>query len=802
MKIKLSRLIAAASAAAMVASAAAPVATAYDGRRTIPENFDGTDTSYTARFMSLYTDVLTNGQANGYLSSNSTVSGGFGIPYHSVEEVCVEAPDYGHLTTSEAMSYLVWIAAMRDYIVENNSGYGTTGDLSKAWETMEYMVPGWKDKSTASTKSVQTGWYTNSSTPSAQYSSDEVATPELYPSGTETYNTGEDPLYSNFRSAYSSDAGVYLLHWLADVDDWYGYSGRFKSNSDLGQFTFINTFQRGEQESCFETVPHPSVETLEYGATNRGIIAVFNCESNPAKQWRYTNAPDAEGRAIQGVYFASRYGVDGYSSVASDAGKMSDYLRGDMFDKYYKPIGCQSKSAKRSSTYDSCHYLMAWYTSWGGALDGSWKWKIGCSHVHYFYQNPLQAYACLVDSGINSGMKASNATTDWATSLTRQLELFQWLQSAEGPFAGGCSNCYQGNYTPYESGATTFYDMVYVEHPVYADPGSNHWIGNQVWATQRLAELYYYTIQDSGSNSYADKANEQLASVLPSWVQFFVDECLWDEEAEAAVEIEGCDYAIPGGLNWSGAPATWTGSKPATSSVSACEITYYTASDIGCVSSLANTLLWYAAATDLTADTSDDALGDEAFETAKKLIDRAWALNRDDIGVSGIESNGSYSRMFTQVVYIPTSYTGKMPNGDPLVNGATFSSIRTEYEKVERYQEIKAEYEATGSTEGYQFYLHRFWHAGDMLMALGTMSLLFPDETPDSESDILWGDINCDGIVNSIDATLATRYAMGITTLSAQGLINGDVNGDGIVNSIDATIISRYVLKVIPSLPV
>ncbi len=76
------------------------------------------------------------------------------------------------------------------------------------------------------------------------------------------------------------------------------------------------------------------------------------------------------------------------------------------------------------------------------------------------------------------------------------------------------------------------------------------------------------------------------------------------------------------------------------------------------------------------------------------------------------------------------------------------------------------------------------------------------DKLEATEANILWGDINCDGIVNSIDATLATRYAMGITTLTDQGLINGDVNGDGIVNSIDATIISRYVLKVISSLPV
>ncbi len=799
MKIKFSRLIAAAASAAMVVSAAAPVASAYDGRRTIPENFDGTDTSYKARFMSLYTDVLTNGQANGYLSSNSTVSGGFGIPYHSVEEVCVEAPDYGHLTTSEAMSYLVWIAAMRDYIVENDSTYGTTGDLTKAWETMEYMVPGWKDTSTATTKSVQTGFW--GGTPSAQYSSDEPATPDLYPSGTDANNTGEDPIYSYFQTAYKSDVGVYLLHWLADVDDWYGYSGRFNSGKDLGSFTFINTFQRGEQESCFETIPHPSVETLEYGITGRGIIAAFNCESNPAKQWRYTNAPDAEGRAIQGVYFASRYGVSGYSSLASDAGKMTDYLRGDMFDKYYKPIGCQNKSAKRSGTYDSCHYLMGWYTSWGGALDGMWRWKIACSHVHYFYQNPLQAYAALVDTGINSGMKASNATTDWATSLTRQLELFQWLQSAEGPFAGGCSNSYN-NYSTYPAGSTTFYDMVYVEHPVYADPGSNHWIGNQVWATQRLTELYYYTIQDAGQNAYADKANEQLASVLPSWVQWFVDETLWDDAAEAEVGIEGANYAIPGGINWTGAPATWTGTKPASSAVHAAEITYYTASDIGCVASLANTLLWYAAATDLTADTSDDALGDDAFDVAKKLIDRAWALNRDDIGVSGIETNGSYSRMFTQVVYVPTSYNGKMPNGDPIVNGATFSSIRTEYEKVERYQEMKAVFDETGSTESYEYYLHRFWHAGDMLMALGTMALLFPDEVPESEDAGLLGDVNNDGKVNAMDATLAARYAVGSYSLDAAAIKRGDVNGDGKVNAMDATLIARYAVGSLAKFPI
>ncbi|MFR0949543.1 MAG: glycoside hydrolase family 48 protein [Ruminococcus callidus] len=62
--------------------------------------------------------------------------------------------DYGHETTSEALSYLVWAAAMRDNIVNDASKGEVTvkntkdastesiGDLAKAWKTMEAtMIP-------------------------------------------------------------------------------------------------------------------------------------------------------------------------------------------------------------------------------------------------------------------------------------------------------------------------------------------------------------------------------------------------------------------------------------------------------------------------------------------------------------------------------------------------------------------------------------------------------------------------------------------------------------------------------------
>ncbi len=67
---------------------------------------------------------------------------------------------------------------------------------------------------------------------------------------------------------------------------------------------------------------------------------------------------------------------------------------------------------------------------------------------------------------------------------------------------------------------------------------------------------------------------------------------------------------------------------------------------------------------------------------------------------------------------------------------------------------------------------------------------------------IIYGDANGDGIVNSIDATMVTRHALQVLTLSDAAQSCCDVNLDGAINSIDATIITRYSLKVISSLPV
>ena len=675
-------------AAALTASSVLPAAASAAGTRTKDEKFG--DSTYAERFLSLYDDVITNGQENGYLSSKNVASGGFGVPYHAVETMIIEAPDYGHETTSEAMSYIVWMAAMRDAIAASGKvdGATNTNDLAKAWKTLEMMVP-----------DVQPNYWQQGEL-SARVAP-EYQDPTQYPAPQDANNTGKNPIYNEMKSAYgnSGDKGLYLLHWLADVDDWYGFGG------GNGKFTFINTFQRGEQESCWETVPHPCVEELTYGMPgNYGMKGLFNGTNEPvAKQYAYTNAPDAEDRAIQAVYDANKWGV-GDSSLSALAGKMGDQCRNNMFDKYYKKIGCQNMMQDQNggSGLQGQHFLMSWYTSWGGALDGQWAWQIGASHMHEFYQNPLAAYALLYDKDINAGMKSSNANKDYEESFKRQLELYLWLQSADGPIAGGCTNSLNGRYESYSNaktydnptscGNSTFYDMVYQEHPVYADPGSNGWIGNQVWAVQRLAELYYDVVTNGdkyGKSIGGLSVQEALEKILDRWVAWFIE--------NTELTADG-DYSIPASLKWTGSPAAWTGTYDANANSGlTCEIVARGNADLGCVSSLANSLIYYAAAKKAPSDDAKNAnastLEGQALYLARELLDREWNICRDDIGLSRVDHNGSLiSRFFDQDVWVQTDYNGTMPNGDKIANGATFYSLRTMYKEDPKFADLEAAY--------------------------------------------------------------------------------------------------------------
>ncbi|MGW4776717.1 glycoside hydrolase family 48 protein [Streptomyces filamentosus] len=631
------------------------------------------DSTYDARFLDLY-GKITN-PANGYFSPE-------GIPYHSVETLIVEAPDHGHETTSEAYSYLIWLQAMYGKI---------TGDWTKfngAWDTMEkFMIPTHADQPTNSSY--------NASKP-ATYAP-EWDLPSQYPARLDSgVTSGSDPIAAELKSAYGTD-DIYGMHWIQDVDNVYGFGnepGKCSAGPTATGPSYINTFQRGPQESVWETVTHPTCDNFSYGGKN-GYLDIFTGDASYAKQWKYTNAPDADARAVQAAYWADIWAKEQgkgsqVSATVGKAAKMGDYLRYAMFDKYFKKIGnCVGPTACPAGTgKDSAHYLMSWYYAWGGAVDTSagWSWRIGSSHNHSGYQNPLAAYALSEYAPLKP--KSATGQADWATSLDRQLEFYRWLQSSEGAIAGGATNSWQGRYATPPAGTPTFHGMYYDEKPVYHDPASNQWFGFQAWSMERVAEYYQQT------------GNAEAKTVLDKWVSWAL--------SKTTINPDGT-FRIPSTLQWSGAPDTWNAANPGANTGLHVTVADYT-NDVGVAAAYAKTLTYYAAK-------SGHA---EAKRVAKALLDGMWDHNQDPLGIAVEETRADYSR-FDDPVYVPSGWTGAMPNGDTVNNTSTFTSIRSFYKDDPAWPKIEA-YLAGGAAPVFTY--HRFWAQADIALAMGSYAEL------------------------------------------------------------------------------
>ncbi|MCQ9130056.1 glycoside hydrolase family 48 protein, partial [Streptomyces hilarionis] len=633
----------------------------------------GATKAYDARFLDLY-GKITN-PANGYFSPE-------GIPYHSVETLIVEAPDQGHETTSEAYSYLLWLQAMYGKI---------TGDWTKfngAWDIMEkYMIPTHADQPTNS--------FYNASKP-ATYAP-ELDTPGEYPARLDTgVSVGSDPLAGELKSAYGTD-DVYGMHWLQDVDNTYGYGnspGKCEAGpADTGP-SYINTFQRGAQESVWETVPQPTCDAFKYGGKN-GYLDLFTGDSSYAKQWKFTDAPDADARAVQAAYWADTWakaqgkGAD-VSTTVGKAAKMGDYLRYAMYDKYFKKVGtCVGPTTCPAGTgKDASHYLLSWYYAWGGATDTSagWAWRIGSSHTHGGYQNPLAAYAL----SNNADLKPKSATgqADWAKSLGRQLEFYRWLQSSEGAIAGGATNSWAGRYATPPTGTSTFYGMYYDPQPVYHDPPSNQWFGFQAWSMERVAEYYQQT------------GNTAAKTVLDKWVTWAL--------SKTTINPDGT-FRIPSTLQWSGQPDTWNATTPGANTNLHVTVADYT-DDVGVAAAYAKTLTYYAAKSGNT----------QAKTTAKALLDGMWTHNQDALGIAVPETRTDYNR-FNDPVSIPTTFTGTMPNGDAINATSTFASLRSFYKNDPAWSKIQT-YLQGGAAPVFTY--HRFWAQADIALAMGSYAEL------------------------------------------------------------------------------
>ncbi|MEV6164585.1 glycoside hydrolase family 48 protein [Streptomyces sp. NPDC052052] len=623
------------------------------------------DDPYTQAFLTQYGKI--KAAANGYFSPE-------GLPYHSVETLMVEAPDHGHETTSEAVSFWMWLEA----------AYGrVTGDwapFNEAWVVAEKtIIPQHADQPA-----------NDSYSPSAPATyAPEWPLPDNYPSALDkSVAVGSDPLATELAASYGT-MDVYGMHWLMDLDNTYGYGNKPGTGGESGPGagpSFINSYQRGSQESVWETIPQPTTDLFTYGGPN-GYLDLFVGDQSYSKQWKYTNAPDADARAVQAAYWAYRWAsAQGKESEVADsvakAAKMGDYLRYAMFDKYFKRIGdCTDPgSCPAGSGRDSQHYLLSWYYAWGGAAGsgGGWAWRIGDGASHQGYQNPLSAWA-LANVPVLTP-KSATARTDWAKSLTRQLEFLTWLQSSEGAFAGGCTNSWEGQYGTPPAGTPTFYGMAYDWQPVYHDPPSNNWFGFQVWGMERVAAYYYVT------------GNATAGALLDKWVTWAL--------GETTVGTDG-SYRFPSTLNWTGRPDTWNPASPGSNSGLHVSVVDYS-NDVGVGAAYVKTLTYYAAKS-----------GDQAAAALAKALLDAMALNADAKGIAVPETRTDYNR-FDDEVYVPSGWSGTMPNGDTIEPGASFLGIRSWYRDDPDWPKVQA-YLDGGAAPTFTY--HRFWAQAALALA-------------------------------------------------------------------------------------
>ena len=98
-----------------------------------------------------------------------------------------------------------------------------------------------------------------------------------------------------------------------------------------------------------------------------------------------------------------------------------------------------------------------------------------------------------------------------------------------------------------------------------------------------------------------------------------------------------------------------------------------------------------------------------------------WTKFRDSKGVSSPEQRVDFKRM-NDKVYVPASWQGKMPNGNPIDSKSTFLSIRSKYKQDPSFNLVQA-YLNGGKPPEFRY--HRFWAQVHIALAYATYGWLF-----------------------------------------------------------------------------
>lgn len=692
--------------------------------------------TYLGRFKTAYSTIMNTD--TGYFGP-PTGAKAFSVPYHMLEHIIVEAPDWGQESVSETASFWSKLSAWNGIIT------GDTTDYVRSWQTIEdVFIPSDTDQ--------PWGAYTPNSPAQVIVDAQTLQDTPLAPSTTLT--AGADPLYAPLKSAYGTSS-LYLMHWLYDIDGVYG----FHKADGSKQCVPINNYQRGPVEDGWATITHASWEDFANGGTTAsGFLAIYgqgtpnypSASGGYAKQWDYSVAPDAESRTIIASYLVSKaMGDNSLSAYDAKAIKMADYQRYALYDKYFKAIPGQDGSG--------CHYLLSWGCGYGGAIPEKsgeaslWGFRIGNSEIHQGYNCVDVAYICGTTSSKGYVPKAEGSGDMYDVSLDRQLEFLRWLQTSDGPFAGGCTSNYNGDYSVPTDGRQdyTFYGLYYTYSPSWHNPPSNNWAGYQGWAVERVARLYNMVATSSVTRDVSIAT--RCKTLLDRWM-------LWIYKTTS---VTNSVISMPSVLSWVSptAIAGKTATKPnsqgtyeyipnfkwdstgdyaafwdaSTVPNSTLQCTVTNGLDVGFAASTVQAIVQYCKGIEASAGSLDGLVTggsikySDLMTLACSLLDCLWSNYRDDKGFGAAENFDGYDKL-NDTLWIPPEFgTGAMPDGSVLANNkTTFLSMRSFYKNAPEWTDLNNYINNGGAAPS--VVRHRFWQNAEIAVAYGMMAYYFPNQ--------------------------------------------------------------------------
>lgn len=197
------------------------------------------------------------------------------------------------------------------------------------------------------------------------------------------------------------------------------------------------------------------------------------------------------------------------------------------------------------------------------------------------------------------------------------------------------------------------------------------------------------------------------------------------------------------------------------------------------------------------------------FKSNYKLVDAQWVLKFDTSKLSYSKSNTTMTVMpNTSNAIVNSPRTGEVKG---VMSNLTLSDFSTEKSLIKVVFDVIGTgttdvtldvqhlsvgyYEATNDLKS--AYIVDFSNVYDITTIPGFTNASYSVKTLfDSNDTVLYGDIDGDGYVNIIDATLVQKYTAEILELTPEQLIIGDVNHDGRVDIQDATLIQKMFAEI------